>query len=271
MIHFVVALRAEAAPLLRHYDLRATEDSIAGFPIFRSDRHALVVAGVGKTRAAAGTALLRDRARSSRADVWLNVGIAGHRDKRVGALVRAHTVVDEATGKRFFPARLGGPALDRAVVRTVDRPEDAFATDDVYEMEASGFVDTAVRFSTIELVQCLKIVSDNRATGTEDITRDFVRGLVEAHLESIDALAAHLGDLAQSVAAAPPAPMDELIGERRFTTTQRRRLTALLRRCHAFGAAPRPEEWRSCRTAQALLDGLEARLRARALESESYE
>ena len=279
MTRFVVALRAEARPLIDHYRLEAFEPGDDGaFRCFhgRHGRHgsdrSLVISGVGKVAAAAATASLHEKP----LDVWVNVGIAGHRDRAPGELVRAHRVTDSGTGERFYPTLLGLPHIDTEGVTTVDVPETEFASRDVFDMEASGFYQTALRFSTSELVQCVKIVSDNVDTGTDGLTAERVSKLVERNLDAIDDVVAHLETLAteleplRSLGDVPDVePFFEIWY---FTTSEKRRLSRLLVRHRALQRLPTTEdfEFRQLKTASAVLHELDQRVRALALEQREF-
>ena len=58
MLRFVVALAAEARPLIARYRLERLS-SAAAFPLYRRGAAALVVSGIGKTAAAAATSSRR--------------------------------------------------------------------------------------------------------------------------------------------------------------------------------------------------------------------
>ena len=75
MINIVVALPAEARPLLDHFRLRDKQHNTA-FPIYRNTDMALIVSGPGKVAAAAATALLAGNRDTPATSAWLNVGIA---------------------------------------------------------------------------------------------------------------------------------------------------------------------------------------------------
>ena len=282
MIRFVVALRAEARPLIDRYQLEAFLPGEAGadgaFRCFHG-RHgghgsgrSLVISGVGKIAAAAATARLHEKP----LDVWLNVGIAGHRDRAPGELVRAHRVTDAGTGERFYPTLLGLPHIDTEGVTTVDVPETEFASCDVFDMEASGFYQTALRFSTSELVQCVKIVSDNVDTGTGGLTVERISKLVESNLDAIDDVVAHLETLAteleplRSLGNVPD--VEPFFETWHFTTSERRRLSRLLVRHRALQGLPTTEdfEFRQLKTASAVLQELDQRVRALALEQREF-
>ena len=131
---FIVALGPEARPLIEHYRL-APEGDRAAARTYGSDEVELAVCGVGKSAAAACAASFAGEPPAP----LINVGIAGHRVRPVGELVRAHTIEDAASGRRLYPTLVRG-SLPAAKIRTVDAPETGYATDDVFEMEAFGLI-----------------------------------------------------------------------------------------------------------------------------------
>ena len=73
----LTALAAEAKPIASWFNLRRMLPE-RGFPVYRNQHVALVVAGVGKTNAAAATAYLYARSGCPADAIWVNVGVAGH-------------------------------------------------------------------------------------------------------------------------------------------------------------------------------------------------
>jgi hypothetical protein len=235
MIRFVVALACEAEPFLHRFRMERAEGA---FPWFRSPEAALVISGVGKPRAAAATAYLHARTGEEPLGLWVNVGIAGHRDRSPGDVISGHTLVDVASGARFHPTRLDG-RTEAAEIRTVDRPETKFDSDAAYEMEATGFYPVALGFSTSELVQCIKIVSDNRDTSAAALTAETIRDLVEGRADAVMEQVSRLRDWARELE--PLRRERELASEVnryrerwRFTTSESRRLKRLLGRWHTL-------------------------------------
>ena len=280
MTRFVVALRAEARPLIDRYQLEAIVAGVAGEPgddgAFRcfherdGSGRSLVISGVGKVAAAAATACFHEKP----LDVWLNVGIAGHRDRAPGEIVRAHRVTDAGTGARFYPPLLGVPHIDTEGVTTVEVPETKFASSDVFDMEASGFYQTALRLSTSELVQCVKIVSDNLDTGTDGdvLSGERVSELVERNLDAIDEIVTHLETLATELEPLRSLRVnaEPFFETWHFTTSQRRRLSRLLGRHRTFQRLPTAEDFRQLKTASAVLQELDQRSRTLALELREF-
>ena len=270
MIRFVVALAPEADALVRRYRMEPCEGA---FRWFRSDEAALVISGIGKLSAAAATSYLHAKTGEEPFGVWLNFGTAGHRERPRGDTLLAHTVTDAASRDRFHPTRLDGPDLEAVEVRTVDRPEIDFDSDAAYDMEAYGFVAIALRFSTSELVQSIKIVSDNRETTTAAWTTAAVRDLIESRVDVVARAADRFREIANDLEPLRREQVESraLVSTYRrrahFTTSETRRLRRLLRRWAALDPlADRGPESGEARSASEVLDQLERRLQVLARE-----
>ncbi|MGD8310949.1 MAG: hypothetical protein PVJ66_00010 [Gammaproteobacteria bacterium] len=242
MIYIVVALPAEARPLTARYGLGNRLDGTA-FPVYHNTDMALTVSGPGKVAAAAATACLGNHGPATETAAWLNIGIAGHASRPIGSAVIANRITDNATGTSWYPPQLLGQVSPGAGLRTVDVPEDDYPDDTLYDMEASGFYPAACRFSTAELVQCFKVVSDNRQTPGSRVTAGLCERLVSARLDSIDRLVRGLTDMARSYNAwhAPHPELERLSGSRHFTVSQYHQLRELVRRWTAL--APGQPLW----------------------------
>ncbi len=234
MINLVVALMVEARPLVAAFGLRE-DPRTRGFRVYAGDAVRLVVTGVGKMNAAAAVAYLYQFGSAQDDEVWINVGIAGHRDLPIGTGVHAVRVVDAATGRAWYPPQaipIPGPA---AVVVTADRPVDEFDTDHVYEMEAAGFYSSAVRFATGELVQCYKVISDNEREVAENVTRTSAQKLIGDHITALRRMVDDLGALRETlpVEDRKREEMERFLHRWHFTVSQTHQLRDLLRRWHA--------------------------------------
>ena len=238
MLYLVMALGAEARPLIEHFGLR--REGMGGpFEIYRSEEMALVVSGIGKTLSAAATTYLYATC-GERVGAFLNLGIAGSRHG-VGEAVLAHTVHDRASHRRWYPPLVFAPPCTVGTVVTVDRVERHFDEDDgtpdsgprLYEMEAAGFVIAAGRCATAELVHCLKIVSDGPGDQPEKtLDKHRVRQLIEGQLGTVDTLTQSLAELAKEIAnlRADPADLQASLDRWHFTVSDRTQLERHLRR-----------------------------------------
>ena len=181
MIRFVVALYSEAKPLIAHYKLSLVPGP---FRMYSGGQAAVVVSGIGKAAAAAATTYLHTKLGEPKDGIWLNIGIAGHRDRPVGEVVVAHEIVDNGSGKRWKTA-LPNVSLPQEAVVTVDQAEDHFKVDAAYEMEATGFYQTALLFSPIEAVQCVKVISDNRVSRRHHLKAKDIEKLIKSAIDTI--------------------------------------------------------------------------------------
>ena len=235
MIHLVVALPDEARPLVSRLGLEP-DDLDAPFKLYRNDLWRLAVSGIGKSAAAAASAFLFARSGESRREAWLNVGVAGHASLPLGELVVADQVIEAATDRRWYPQLVFSPACHRATICTVDSVEADYGRDRVFEMEASGFFSTAVRFSTAEFVHVLKVISDNRSNPVGSLSRRQMGALIEAAAGDIEAIGLQIAALTED-----PEPSGTSAGILRefeerwhFTVTGRRQLERLLERVAAL-------------------------------------
>lgn len=241
-VHCVVALLPEARPFLEHWKLSASETE--PFRLFEGEYHRLVVSGVGPDRAREATRWLAVRYPDPRA-VWLNVGSCGHPTLAPGEIRTAHRVVDASSGEAWYPPLIArspwGASFD---LRTVDAPERDYAEEVGYDMEAAGFLAAARPAATAELVQVVKIVSDNREAPARRLRPAELAGLVRRHVEAIDRFVEGLRALA---AGLPTGREDDellavLTGKAHFTVSRRRRLRDLLGRARALGLVVDPED-----------------------------
>ena len=271
MTQFVVALRAEAHPLIEMYRL-LPEDTPSTFPTFKQGDKRLVICGVGKHRAAAATSHLFETSEKKLLEVWLNIGIAGHRDRPTGSILRAHTVQNVSKSTIFHPGLIGSERFETACITTVDQPETTFRSTDIYDMEAVGFFETAVRFSTAELVQCLKIISDNRESGIRGLTNKRITTLLEENLLLISDFVTVLEKLAQELDPVRNANREILPFVKRwhFSTTERHYLNQLLTRCAAYHYVPSPNDFYDTSQANIVLQKIEQELSRLALELKNF-
>lgn len=198
MINLVVALPAEGRPLIEHYRLR-DKTTLGTFRVYQNAAMSLIISGPGKIASAAATALLAGGDTSGTQTAWLNIGIAGHATRNTGQGLIAHRITDHATGKSWYPPQLFDLSTTTDSLLTVDVPENDYPRDIAYDMEASGYYAVASRFSNSELVQCFKVVSDNRKQSTATLTAERCTQLITQKLVEIDLLVEALVSLAQEV------------------------------------------------------------------------
>ena len=97
-------------------------------------------------------------------------------------------------------------------------------------MEASAFYETAVRFSSSELILCLKVISDNQLSPVENIQPKQVAALIAAHLSSVESLLTRTVALAEPITTPEPRLFEQLIQRYHFTVNERMQLKNQLSR-----------------------------------------
>jgi nucleoside phosphorylase len=265
MIALVLAMREEAQPLISHLSLQRCK-STSLFPVFHNARTWLTICGVGKANAAAAVTELFHIIGHQRDAVWLNIGIAGHPDLPIGTLRSAHSVLDYASGQRWYPPQVLLNEVASSALTSVDAPETTYPDDSLYDMEGAGFCAAALRCSTAEAVQCLKIVSDNREHGTDRLSPEVITELVASQLDAIAQLCEKLREATRSLRADHEIDpvLSALLGKHRFSVTQRRQLIRLAQRLAA--RAPRQpltvDELAGARSSREVLRTLEKRIDA---------
>ncbi len=191
-LNIITALNCEAKPIIDFYRLYKVRsrpfDYYTGHAKVESGQEFsinLLVCGLGvlnMSTACGWLAAQTDQVQT----VWLNVGTAGHEEMNVGEILRVHRVVDIATGKSHYPAMTAKWSGLSSVLITyesacIDYPQDALV-----DMEGSAFFSSAGLFATTELVQSLKIVSDNETESVERLNASLISQLIAPHALSIN-------------------------------------------------------------------------------------
>jgi nucleoside phosphorylase len=263
MIHLVVALPAEAKPLIRHFGLERRSDT-SPFPVYDSDSLSLIVSGVGKQQAAAATACLHAASAAAPDYAWLNIGIAGDGARAVGEGVLAHSIKDAATRRCWYPPLVFQPPCETTAVLTVDEAASAYPRACSVDMEASAMMAVATRFSTSELVHCFKIIADNPANPARCISAASTERLVAQKLDQIEVIVRELTQLAKEMTRlrAPPSELERFLARWHFTVSERHRLCQLLRFWQLRGHKPQllSAEFDALAGANEVLAWLERRL-----------
>ena len=243
MLNIVVALPAEAGPLLDRWSMNPVASS-SFYPLYEAGDRRLIVSGTGRDAAALATAFLAGIGGAGRADGWLNVGIAGSAGHALGTPILASKVVDTTANKTYYPGITFRSPCATAVVRTVDHVERRYSGQDAYEMEAGGFCLAASRFASFEQVQVLKIISDGPDAPPEQLSKNRVRDLVAEVLPAVEEVINELGQVAEMLERqrSDPPHLDGFHSRWHFTASQRQLLRRLLRSLEAFGDVRQPTD-----------------------------
>lgn len=241
-LRWVVAMPSEATALIETYQLRLVRDHPFKVYANENETQALVISGLGRSACAAATVFLAECTPSSQPLIFINVGIAGARDFELGSVWRAHKVTCRSTGKVWYPGALGPRVCQSANLVTVDKPELDYPDESLFDMEAAGFFEMASKLTSLELIQSVKVVSDNSKEGIAGINKQKVTEWVRSALESLETITQHLVSLRDAGSSSqPPGEWEEILCQRfRFSVTQRHQLKRTLLRYWALSEAEQP-------------------------------
>jgi adenosylhomocysteine nucleosidase len=226
MLNWVTALHCEAKPVIDYYRLKKSPQ-LHAFEVYRGEDMTCIVSGTGKLASAAACAWLA-AVETANSPAWINLGIAGAAEHDIGRAFVLDKIVDDDTGQSYFPAPVVPTGLPASACLTLSKPGYDYHEDSLFDMEASGYISSALRFSSAELVQSIKIVSDNRLQQTgRDSAR--VSGLIATQMESVVGLADGLLAIQREQSALIPPPEDwrQLMSLAHFSQTEQNRLRKL--------------------------------------------
>lgn len=233
MIHIVTALPCEAKPLIKHYRLNG-QQTLHGFRIYENDEIRLIISGLGKINCAAACAYLQGR-HSEQQTAWLNIGIAGHANLAIGTAILASKISDANNNQRYYPPGLPDSPCPRFELISLDQATNSYPGNAVYDMEAAAFYMLAIRFSNSEAVQCMKIISDNKEIGIEQINAEKTEALIAGQIEQIAHVIQQLQQCNQELQtlSRPAFGFSEFTQKWRFTVSQQHQLQRLLQQWQA--------------------------------------
>ncbi len=230
MICFVTAFPAEAKPMIKRYGFKAFQSN--PFPIYESDVGFLVISGMGKKSAAKAVSHLANLCPTN--SIWVNVGIGGHKDSEIGNAFLAHKIVDLKTLKNWYPQILFSPSCKTTTVFTVDQCETQYAEDAIYDMEAAGFYEEAVHFSTAELIHSFKVISDNATLPAVKVSPKLAETLIEKNINTLNQIVNELSLIRKELPISEPGLLKWFLGRWHFTVTESHQLRRLLQRLHTL-------------------------------------
>lgn len=229
MLIWIAALHCEAKPVIDFYRLKKLPAS-RGFDLYQNDDICCVISGIGKISAAASTAWVAALQPPQTSIAWINIGIAGAANHEIGSAFWINKITCQSTQQHYYPVPTFTSGFNTSTCTTLNEPSSEYQSESLFDMEASGFFSTATRFSSAELIHCLKIVSDNQhqQTGRDKAA---ISELINQHIESIDSFARRLQALNQHCMNLQVSDADwhSILDQARFSVTQQAQLKTVLR------------------------------------------
>ena len=192
-LRVVTAFPAEASLFIKHFRLRKKVQRY-GFQIYVANNHALVLSGPGWSAAAAAVTHLHDECGGKTGCVWINMGVAGHADLSLGEVVLASRISASHSEQVWTTRQNLAHCLPTCSLISVDSPVSEYAPETLYDMEAFGFYTAATEYTRKKLIQCIKVVSDNRRFPVNTFSKKKAKILLQ---QSEDKIVSFINDLLQ--------------------------------------------------------------------------
>ena len=182
-ILFLTALKAEAQPIISHYSLVKNDAS----HIYFNGNIFLFVIGVGNKKAAKRLKTLSMNYTQWKNTAVINIGIAGGSqfDVKLGEIYRINKVLDQDSGRIYFPDILIKSTISEIGLTTVLRPVNnrPVTQRGLVDMEASTIFEFMSKYVPPHRLNFLKIVSDYM--DTSDINNLKINSLMKSRINKI--------------------------------------------------------------------------------------
>ena len=122
-------------------------------------RISLIISGIGADNAKKAIIKLY-KLEFHKDDLWINIGIAGHKSYEIGSIYEVKKVISNKN-KFFFFTNSFFNELPTSTVCCVDFEEKEFNKECLYDMESFGYLEALDKLTLRENIFIFKIVSDN--------------------------------------------------------------------------------------------------------------
>ena len=196
IINFIVATLSEGQPIIDLFNL-SNKRFTNKLTIYYSEQISLTVTGIGKLNCVISVVQTFYELKQERNNIWINVGLAGHKILQIGQVFGIRKIIDKSSQKVFFPFN-GKFDLPTQECITLDSIQNEYCSK-LHDMECSGFFQAASKFSTNELIQTIKIVSDNERSSIDFNDKKAIYRIISKHNKLIKKLCEYLKNLRKIV------------------------------------------------------------------------
>lgn len=233
ILTLVAALSCEVKPIIDSLRLMKVCDK--PFTLFRGQVNSqlieVLVSGIGALAMAAAVGWIGGQ-RPQQKRVWLNIGSAGHGSARLGSAYRIHASACILSERTHYPAMVAKTVLATDAVLSVDAPSGDYPDIGCIDMEAYAFFTAAYKFSSAELVESIKVVTDNPDNDLADLNAAKISELIAPHAESALSLGCALLALLPTISNSVELEIPEL----RATHSQIQQVSVLIAKLTAANA-----------------------------------
>ena len=174
---------SEAKAFIDYYSLKKKKTS--NFSLYYNDLISLTICGIGKINAAMSIVQTFYEFKQQKNNIWINFGVAGHKKEKIGSIFLVDKVIDNETKKKRYPFILDNCKINQNSCITYNEPNFNY-TNNLSDMEASGFFFGCEKYSSKEFIHSIKIISDNEKKKINFFNKDEVKNMVLNKIEDID-------------------------------------------------------------------------------------
>lgn len=237
-LNIICALSCEAKALVNTLKLKK-DISVPQFQCYKNQNSTLqlIVSGIGKINAAVATAFVATQVQDN-TQAFLNVGIAGCQQHAIGSALLADKLVDNASQYRIYPKVNLIKKLETETLITFDQPCKDYSNKAMQDMEAFGFYQAALKFTSQEFIQVLKVISDTTEAEQKKIDEKMVQDLMGKNTEKILSVIQDIQALQKIYEKDSRIKNLDELGAFHFTEQQKIQAQRLLSRAEAFNLCP---------------------------------
>lgn len=189
-IIFCIALQFEARPIISHYKLSRIEDS--PFIIYSKDHIQLIITGIGAFNMSNAVGYIAAKNHEEH-PLFINLGFSGSSYLPIGQLFMPSSVVFSPHHTLFpsYPFKPKVPLEPLTMSNTITQEIESGMNID---MESYAFFTSALKHSPLELIYCLKCVSDHGVESHKELDKKMINNFLIASVEVIDKILAFSGN-----------------------------------------------------------------------------
>ena len=184
VINFQTALKHEAFPIIDYFNLTPYNKSIKNIYSNREENIFLIISGIGIQNTKNAIASLCKLKHYNEDNLWVNIGLAGHKSLKVGSIFEIKKVVSNIHNNVFFTNSYYNklPVYTACCVNT---EEKIYKKKYLYDMESFGFLESLDNLTIKENIFMFKIVSDNLKSKPINY-KNFAISYISKHIEKIN-------------------------------------------------------------------------------------
>ena len=145
----------------------------------------LIIAGIGIENAKKAVNNLK-QLNNNKDDIWVNIGIAGHKTFKVGSIYEVKKVISSNNENTFFTNSFYNE-VPTSTVCCVNKEEKKYNNKYLYDMESYGFLEALDSLTIKENIFMFKIVSDNLQFKPKSY-KNFAISFISKHIRKIDTI-----------------------------------------------------------------------------------